>query len=96
MQPVNCSHRDGYQETKVSDICDLAGANVASVNYYFGSKSKLYVETLKYLFSQTHFSTLAIEEHEIPEKRLKQFIHTVLKTCNDDRDSRLFQPSLYA
>jgi AcrR family transcriptional regulator len=32
----------GYRETTVQDICKAARANVASVNYYFGSKQNLY------------------------------------------------------
>lgn len=34
--------RQGYHKTTHQQICDLAGANVAAVNYYFGSKEQLY------------------------------------------------------
>jgi len=34
----------GFNETSVRDIAAAAGCNVASVNYYFGGKDKLYVE----------------------------------------------------
>jgi len=36
--------RRGFNETSVRDIAALAGCNVASVNYYFGSKDNLYLE----------------------------------------------------
>lgn len=34
----------GFNETSVRDIAAAAGCNVASVNYHFGGKDKLYVE----------------------------------------------------
>ncbi len=37
----------GYQAATVRDICAAAGANVAGVNYHFGDKETLYVETVK-------------------------------------------------
>ncbi len=37
----------GYQSATVRDICLAAGTNVASVNYHFGDKETLYVETIK-------------------------------------------------
>ncbi len=38
--------RDGYASTSLREITDLAGANIAAVNYHFGSKEKLLVEIL--------------------------------------------------
>ncbi len=37
----------GFQSATIRDICDQAGANVAAVNYYFGDKEHLYLETVK-------------------------------------------------
>ena len=37
-----CEH--GFKGTSIRDIASTAGCNVASVNYYFGSKEKLYQE----------------------------------------------------
>ena len=38
----------GYAGAAVRDICQAAGLNIASVNYYFGDKERLYTETVKY------------------------------------------------
>lgn len=40
----------GYRETTVQDICGSAGANVAAVNYHFGTKEQLYVAVWERLF----------------------------------------------
>lgn len=45
--------RKGYRETTVAEICHEAGANIASVNYYFGSKEELYVEAWRYVFDKS-------------------------------------------
>jgi AcrR family transcriptional regulator len=38
--------RKGFAQTTVREICELAGTNLASINYYFGDKEKLYIEVL--------------------------------------------------
>ena len=38
----------GFKKTTVRDICWQADVNVASVNYYFGSKQELYAEVCRY------------------------------------------------
>jgi AcrR family transcriptional regulator len=35
----------GFQEATVAEICRLAGANIAAINYHFGGKEALYQET---------------------------------------------------
>lgn len=38
--------REGYANTSLRQITELAGANLAAVNYHFGSKEKLLIEIL--------------------------------------------------
>ncbi|NDG34858.1 MAG: TetR/AcrR family transcriptional regulator, partial [Betaproteobacteria bacterium] len=38
----------GYEAATVRDICLAAAVNVAAVNYYFGDKRRLYVESVKH------------------------------------------------
>src|SRR5438105_9862784 len=40
----------GYQAATIREIKDRAHANVAAVNYYFGDKERLYIETIKRAF----------------------------------------------
>ena len=37
----------GFDGTTVRDICQAAGVNLAAVNYHFGDKERLYIETVK-------------------------------------------------
>src|SRR6266566_7215778 len=38
----------GYRQATVRDICARADANVASINYHFGDKEKLYSAAVRY------------------------------------------------
>ncbi len=42
----------GYEAATVRDICSAAGVNVAAVNYYFGDKRRLYIESVKHAHAE--------------------------------------------
>ena len=76
----------GYRYTTIRDICRQAGANVAAVNYHFGSKKNLYLAVLRYARLK------AMEEHPFdledfvtgtPERRLYAFIRSLLARVLD-------------
>jgi TetR/AcrR family transcriptional regulator, regulator of cefoperazone and chloramphenicol sensitivity len=43
----------GFHDTKSADICRAAAANVAAVNYHFGSKEALYVAAWRHEFERS-------------------------------------------
>jgi len=79
----------GFHAASVRKICERAGANLASVNYYFRSKEKLYEAVVLHTF---HY---AMEKYPVggnqdglrsPEERLFAFVHRfLLRLLDRDR-----------
>lgn len=76
----------GFQDATVAEICEQAGANVASVNYHFGSKENLLREVIHRAFE------LAEAKHPFrgdlgpdapPEDRLRAFMAAMIMRCFD-------------
>ncbi len=71
----------GFKKTTVREICDLANVNLASINYYFGDKQQLYLETVigarEMLAKQ--FPQQASDPTQAPEERLHNLVGTLLK-----------------
>lgn len=75
----------GMQRTTVREICRIAKTNIASVNYYFGSKDELLAEALN--FNQLSAMLKANEQSgQNPEQRLKQFVRDYMMLILDERE----------
>jgi TetR/AcrR family transcriptional regulator, regulator of cefoperazone and chloramphenicol sensitivity len=70
----------GFKAATVREICQLAGANIAAINYYFRDKERLYSATLNYAFEckSDLMAMPAWPEGTSGEQKLRAFIHTVL------------------
>ncbi|MCD4656918.1 MAG: TetR/AcrR family transcriptional regulator [Planctomycetes bacterium] len=67
----------GFKATTIREICEHADANIASVNYYFRDKKKLFLEVLLFVIniSQEKFPVERIyEEFESSKEKLHEFI----------------------
>jgi TetR/AcrR family transcriptional regulator, regulator of cefoperazone and chloramphenicol sensitivity len=69
----------GFDCARIRTICERAGANVAAVNYHFGDKEQLYVETVL----DAHRCGMDIPDTEpatppAPAEQLRFFIHHFL------------------
>jgi len=84
----------GYRQTKVADICRKAGANVASVNYYFGNKKNLYKRAWQHALENFEEPALAEAVPPSSPNRLRHYIQTLIQsfTAGGDlgRFSRLY------
>jgi len=71
----------GFHHATVREICRLARANIAAVNYHFGDKEALYGEVLRYAQQQAfekYPPLLGVTADSPPEERLRAFIHSFL------------------
>ena len=66
----------GFKNTTVRDICCRADVNVASVNYYFGSKQELYAEVCRYSCGAAGEAppVFPLDGLKTPEEKLRSFI----------------------
>lgn len=75
----------GFRSATVRDICTAAGANIASVNYYFGDKLGLYIEAVKHAHAcrfndpPPHWTA-----NTPPEHKLYDFVHGMLRNLLDN------------
>lgn len=70
----------GYACTTVAAICKMARANIASVNYHFGSKDALYRCVIQYTYEQAEALHPFLDDSRATvEKRLYRFVLALLK-----------------
>ena len=71
----------GFRDATVREICRLAGANVAAINYHFGDKETLYAEVLNYAHGKAlekYPPLLDVAADAPPEKKLRAFVLSFL------------------
>lgn len=83
----------GFSDATVKEICERADANIASVNYYFGSKEELYAEAWQSAFQESlraHPPDGGVPEDASPEERLRGRIRAMVHHVADE-DNQAFR-----
>jgi TetR/AcrR family transcriptional regulator, regulator of cefoperazone and chloramphenicol sensitivity len=79
----------GYRETTIAEICKRAGANIAAVNYHFGSKQTLYIEAWRHAFSESikaYPPSGGVSDDAPPEERLRGQVTSILRRIADENN----------
>ena len=73
--------RRGFQQATVREICDAANVNLASINYYFGDKQQLYIDSVILAREQRaqQFPFPSWSDDTSPEVKLRTFVGMLLK-----------------
>jgi len=75
----------GYREATIRDICSLAGANIAAVNYHFRDKEGLYREVLAFTAKQSVARYPMEFDLAVPAgERLETFVRNYLERLLDE------------
>jgi AcrR family transcriptional regulator len=80
----------GFRKVTVREICRVARANVAAVNYHFGDKLGLYREVLETAISAQESTTAAARsagEGLPPEQQLREFVRVFVERVAQHRPS---------
>jgi len=80
----------GFKSTSVRDICDLAGANPAAINYHFRHKLGLYREVIGMVadaMDRTKQEAMDAGAGGTPDERLRDYIrHMVRRVIGEEKN----------
>jgi len=71
----------GYSGTTIADICKTAEANIAAVNYHFGSKDQIFIESLRHSFQiaeEAYPISGGLPENADPMEKITAFVKALL------------------
>jgi len=77
----------GFRDATIHEICEGAGANIAAVNYYFGSKENLYAEAWRKAFGDNlaaHPPDGGVPADAPPEERLRGRARALIHSFADE------------
>jgi TetR/AcrR family transcriptional regulator, regulator of cefoperazone and chloramphenicol sensitivity len=80
----------GFRGATVREICDLAVANIAAINYHFGDKEKLYLAVVRWTqqYATDHYPPFLDQPDRPVRERLCHFVHNfLLRVANEGRPS---------
>ncbi|HXT61353.1 MAG TPA: CerR family C-terminal domain-containing protein [Pirellulales bacterium] len=71
----------GYRAATVREICQRASVNLAAVNYHFGDKERLYIESVKraHFCRGQHVPPPSWPDGTAPEDKLRDVIRAILE-----------------
>ncbi len=86
----------GFRDATVAEICNYAGANVAAVNYHFGSKDALYQEAWRFSFAESmnaHPQDGGVSDDAPAEERLRGQLRALIERISDaeNKDFKISQ-----
>ncbi len=79
--------RQGYRGTTIADIVEDAGANIAAVNYHFGSKDKLFIAALRQTYAcaeEAYPISGDVSDQADPMDKIAAFSRAILLRSFDD------------
>lgn len=88
----------GFRDATVAEICAMANANIAAVNYHFGDKETLYDQVWRHVFklaSEAYPIDGSLPEDPQPEDYLYSFSKAILQRIFCEKESGLFAKLLY-